>query len=547
MGSNQNQNQEWLGVVQGRSGQVSLPFSERLNYSAQAIDPATAQGYTLSSDINNPVYAASILQELRRPRGDITTLLDLTPRDVQDGDLFPLATTTTWFTRDQERKLLPFVPHIQESLFRGPAAFGQRFSFDVSPLLTGDYLFGAVLQIRLGSWLPQGIQNLLLAGHIAYADPSASWEYANSLGTAIVAQAELEIDGDTIEQVDGDFTNVVSNLFQDLNGQFGVAYDSYGRISTQRLLTLQQPRLFPTEGGTLNCLLPFFFSRAKYREALPMASIRDGLVRIHITLRPFEDCVRQLRGFRDSCTATPLGTTATFVSLVTGTPAPDPVEILAGAPPAFESVKLITYGGIMTGPVRTKLVRAPHEIMHRAVQTFFFDEPLKYVIGKRGEDETIRVQLPLEANHPLEEILWFVRRKGVKGNNEWTNYGAVLEADAGSKAPPQPLLRAAAVQANGTTLCEAEEGYFRNLIAQHHKGGVVGYRNLIYGYPFARTPGRGPPSGTMNASRLNSLRLTLDVRPPGGVLDGAWEVKVFCIGFNWLRFEHGIANPIFDS
>lgn len=547
MGSNQNenQNQEWLGVVQGRTGQVAVPFSERMNYNALPIDAATAKGYTLSSDIDATTYSASILQELRRPRGDITTLLDLASRDVQDGDLFPLSATETWFTRDQERKLLPFTPHIQEIPLRGPGAFGQRFSFDLSPLLTGDYLFGAVLQLRLSSWLPQQTQNLLLAEQLSYTNPQTAWEYANSLGTAIIKEAELEIDGDSIEKIDGDFTNVVSALFQDLNGQFGVGYDSYGRISVARLLAQQQPRLFPTEDGTINCLLPFFFGRTKYREALPMASIRDGLVRIHVTLRPFQECVRQLRGFRASCEATPLGQTFEFTPRGGGPTTS--VTVPEGAPPAFDSVKLLTYGAVMTGPIRQKLIHAPHEILHREVQTFYFDEPLKYVVGKRSQEDTIRVQLPLEANHPLEEIIWFVRRKDVGLNNEWTNYSAVVESEWSAAAAKKPLLLSAAVQANGVTLCEAEEEYFRGLIAQHHKGGIVAYNNFIYGYPFARHCGAHQPSGTMNASRLNSLRLTLEVRPPGGVLDGAWEVKVFCIGINWMRFEYGIANAIFDS
>jgi hypothetical protein len=34
------------------------------------------------------------------------------------------------------------------------------------------------------------------------------------------------------------------------------------------------------------------------------------------------------------------------------------------------------------------------------------------------------------------------------------------------------------------------------------------------------------------------------VKPPGGDL---WEVKVFCIGLNWLRFENGLANPMFED
>lgn len=476
----------------------------------------------------------------RRPLGGITTLLDLTNRDLQENDLFPLDTDTTWFTRDTERRTLPFTPLVQEIPYRGPAAFGQRFSFDLGSLHVGDLLFGAALQIRLGHWLDPQTQLLYSAGKLAYDDPATSWEYANALGASIIKEAELEIDGRTIETIDGDFINVFSLLFSDFNTQFPVAYDHLGRISTGRLLAQTQPRLFPTEGGILHCILPLFFMRTRYQSALPMVAIREGLVRLHVTLRPFEECVRQLRGFRDSCTAVPLGLTTTF------TP-PRTVKTAIAAPP-FESLQLITYGAITDGQFRRDMLYDPFEVLYREVQTFSFDEPLKYVTGKRSESSVITVQLPLEANHPLEEIIWFVRRKGVAENNAWTNYTSCLEAEWGDGLKAgQPLLQRAAVQANGVTLCEAEEQYFRQLAAQHHKGGYAAYANFVYGYPFARFPGEHQPSGTLNASRLNSLRLILDVRAPGGVLDGAWEVKVFCVAINWLRFENGLANPMFED
>lgn len=546
MGSNvspPSANEEWLQRVSGRDGTVATPFSGTVGFSAAATTIPVAIGAAVSSDIDSITYSASIMDELKRPRGDITTLLDLTNRDIQDDDLFPLSATTTWFARDTERRLLPFTPHIQTIPYRGPAAFGQRFTFDLSPLLTGDLLFGTVLQIRLGHWLDQRSQNMLLAGKYSYADPQTAWEYANSLGSSIIKQAELEIDGDTIELIDGDFTNVVSLLYQDYNGQVGVSYDSLGRISLPRLVSLAQPRLFPTEGGILNCVLPFFFMRTKYQDALPMTSIRDGLVRVHVTLRPFAECVRQLRGYRDSCEAVPLNTNFTFNSTIP----PSSQTVTTGyAEPEFQSVGLLTYGAIVDGGLRQKLVHAPHEILHRQVQTFTFDEPLKYAVSRSNSD-TIRVQLPLEANHPLEEIIWFIRRKGVAENNAWTNYTRVLEREWDVRRAALPLLVSASVQANGVTLCEAEEQYFRQLIAQHHKGGAAAFNSFLYGYPFARLPGEHQPSGTLNASRLNSLRLTLEVSPPGGALDGAWEVKVFCVGLNWMRFEHGIANPMFDA
>ena len=477
---------------------------------------------------------------MSRPSGPITTLLDLTDRDLQENDIFPLNSAETWFTRDTGRRLVPFAPVIQEIPFRGPAAFGQRFTFDVGSLIAGDLIFGAALQIRLGHWLDPQMQLLVAAGLSRDADVSGSWEYANSLGSVIIQEAELEIDGQTIEAIDGDFINVFNHLFPDYNGQFGIAYDHLGKINIRRLRALTNARLFPTEDGILHSVLPFFFGRVKLQDALPLIAIKEGLVRINVTLRPFADCVRQLRGFRDSCTATPLGQTFPFIKSAQIAPR----YVTTGvAPPDFQSIQLITYGALVQGATRQRMLREPFEMIHREVQTFTFDEPLKYAVSHR--QDAIRIQLPLEANHPLEEILWFVRRKGVRDNNDWTNYSASLEKEVGPD-PLKPLLKSAALQVNGVTLCEAEEQYFRQLIAQTHKGGAAAYNAFIYGYPFAKTPGEHQPSGSLNASRTNSLRLTLEVQPPPGNLDG-WEVKVFCLGLNWMRFENGLANAMFED
>lgn len=468
--------------------------------------------------------------------GPITTLLDLTDRDLQENDIFPLDSEQTWFTRAKDRRLVPFAPVIQEIPFRGPAAFGQRFSFDIGSLIAGDMIFGAVLQIRLGHWLDAQTQLLVAAGLSRPVDVSESWEYTNSLGSVIIQEAELEIDGQTIETIGGDFINVFSTLFPDYNAQFGIAYDHLGKISLQRLRALSQTRLFPTEDGILHCVLPFFFGRVRLQDALPLIAIKEGLVRIHVTLRPFTECVRQLRGFRDSCTATPLGQTFAFEAQNA------PRYVTTGvAPPDFKSIQLITYGALVQGVMRQRMLREPFEMIHREAQTFTFDEPMKYAVSQR--QDAIRIQLPLEANHPLEEILWFVRRKGVRDNNDWTNYSAILEKD---RQAPQPLLKSAALQVNGVTLCEAEEQYFRQLIAQTHKGGSAAYNAFIYGYPFAARPGEHQPSGSLNASRTTSLRLSLEVQPPPGNTDG-WEVVVVCLALNWMRFENGLANALFED
>jgi len=477
----------------------------------------------------------------KRGLGTITTLLDLTDRDAQENDMYPLDTTTTWFSRDGKRTTIPFSPQIQTLLFRGPAAFGQRFTFDIGSIQCGDLIFDAVLQIKLRHWLDASTLLRLDAGDITYQDVSTAWEYANSLGTAIIAKAELEVDGKTLETIDGDFISVAALLFPDYNTQFGIAYDHLGRLSVPALTGLTAPRPYPTENGVINCPLSFFFGRVRYQEAFPLISVKEGLCRINITLRPFSEIVRQMRGYKDACTSVPLGTTTTFLDRHS-------VPFVATSQaviPSLESVALVTHGAILDGELRATMLRKPYEMIYRELQTFYFDEPLKYSV--RSQSDKITIQLPLEANHPVEEILWFIRRKDVALNNEWTNYGGTLEKDWTAQSVLRPLLVSAKIQVNGITLIEADEQYFRHHIASKHAGGYAAFSNYIYGISFAERPGEHDPTGSINASRANSLRLTLEVQPPVGTDSSLWEVKVFCLGINWLRFENGLANPLFED
>jgi hypothetical protein len=483
----------------------------------------------------------------KQPLGSITTLLDLTDRDGQEDDLFPLKTETTWFTRDKGRRTISFSPQIQPVPFRGPAELGQRFTFDINSLIIGDLLFGAFLEIKLGHWLDAGTLNRLAAGLYTYTDVGSAWEYANSLGSCILQTAELEIDGKTVETIDGDFINLFCLLYSDYNTQVGIAYDHLGRVPVKTLITLP-PRAFPTEDGTIHCPLPFFFGRIQRQEALPLTSIKEGSARIHITLRPFSEVVRQLRGYRDSCSATPLNQT---ISMTPSDGGPAVLVPTTVATPLLESISILTHGAIVDGEFRQALLRKPFEMLHRELQTFSFDEPIKYSIAKRSDSDTILIQLPLEANHPIEEILWTVRRKDVSINNEWTNYSDTVEANWSNDPSflTNPLLVKAAIQVNGITMIEADELYFRQHIARRHKGGYEAFSNYVYGFSFAERPGDHQPTGSINASRTNSLRLTLEISPPKGFdwRIKEWEVKVYCMALNWLRFENGLANAVFED
>jgi hypothetical protein len=389
-----------------------------------------------------------------------------------------------------------------------------------------------------------------ITGNMSAGTQGDQWFYANSLGTVILERAEMEVGDQTIEIVDGDFLNVSSLLFQDLNSQFGLATDGLGRQPLSSLLHSSLSRPFPTTSRTLFIPLPFFFSRVKLQEAFPVLACKEGSIRIHVQLRPFKECVRIITGRRVACDDTPLGRTFLISDTIKtpSHPLPTAVQIKAyDNIPQFKNIQLITYSAHTDGSIRNKILRNPFEILTRNVTTFHFAEPLKYAVNKTTAD-TIQVLLPLELNHPVEEIIWFVRRKSVENNNEWTNYSAVTgyEYDA-TYNPTKPLLQSATIQFNGVDIVRAEEQWFRQHIALRHKGGIAAYENFIYGYSFSSTPGRHQPAGTANASRLQSIRLGLNIVPPGGGLEQEWEVKVFVLALQWLRFQDGMTNKMYTD
>lgn len=482
----------------------------------------------------------------KQPRGPATTLLDLVSRDDQDTLLFPLKTNETRFFRDDLKQTIPFSSVFREFTFRGPAELGQRFTFEMGTLDCGDLIQGMFIQVQLGHWLTALQQEYLTYGRYQYEDHLTIWTYINSLGTALIEEATLEVDDQVLERITGDTINVVSLLFPDLNVQSSTS-TSLGRYSIEDVKRWSSTSIYPTEEGWVTIPLVFSMLRERLQETFPLLSCRDGTVRVRITLKKFDQIIRRVTGSRLSCTDIPLGETYRFTDYgVLGYPVFS--YTTTTIVPQFRNIQLVTYGLCVDGPYRENLLRQPFEKAYRDIQQFDFNEPLKYVVNKTGND-MITVQLPLEANQPVEEIIWFVRRKAaVTVNNEWTNYSAILEKEYNSTYNPLvPLLSRAKIQANGIDLIDQDEEWFRSHISRVHKGGKIAYDSFVYGYSFAAHPGEHNPSGSMNASRLNSLRLILDVKPPGGSSDSEWEVHVFIFAFQWLRFENGMCNKVFTD
>jgi hypothetical protein len=484
----------------------------------------------------------------RRPLGDSTTVIDLADRDEMDDDMFPLSSEKSWFTRDSERRYLNFSPCIQEFVYKGSAEFGNRLVFELGSVNACDLLFVVALQLRLGHWFPPDVVEKIQNGTYTYVDENNAWFYANNLGASIIAKAEFLLEDQVLETVDGDFSNLFALLFSDINTQFGPGIDAQARASIPELINWKPYNVFPTTNGIISCILPFSFTRIRLRNGFPLSSVKEGTIRVAITLRPFSECVRIYSGARTTCDETPLGKSFEFNIESGGTTTVTASSVI----PQFADARLVTYGVLVDGKLRQALLKAPFDRLYRDVQTFRFSEPKKYVVNTPSNG-VVRLQLPIEVNGPIEEIIWFIRRKAVSNNNEWTNYSNTTEAEYNQIYRPfESMLVGATLQVNGIDLVEQDGEFFRRQIAQRHRGGIVAYNNFVYGYVFAQNPGRQNPNGWMNASRSQDVRLRMDIKPPASLLpnipiDLEFEIGVYSISLNWVRFENGIANKVFSS
>lgn len=491
-----------------------------------------------------------------RPRGDITTVIDRASRDAQDSYFFPLNTAESWFHREPQT-IFPTTTTIQEFAHKGTAEWGGRVTFELGSLQVGDLLNAVGLQIRLGHWYDPVTLSKMLDGTYIVDLSSNPWTYADSLGTSLIEYAEFEVGDQTVERIDGTFARAFGSIFPEANLQFGVGVDAIGAGSLEEMQNggtgpFNPNRPWITENGIYHVILPFFFLRTRLKEVFPLLSCAEGTVRVHVQLRPFAQCVRSSTGSRASCTQTPLGQVVTFnngaVSVTT-----------SSVPPPFQEFRVITYSALISDSLRSIYMKQPFEQLVKFVQTFNFDEPFKYAVNKTNSSvDTVEIQLPLEFNHPVQEIFWVFRRKATIVNNELANFRPYVETQLAPGRYFMPWLEYATLRVNGMILEQADGDWWRQQLASRHRGGYVPYSAMgIYGYSFAKDCDIHQPTGSGNMSRATSVNLNLKVNVPVPVglslpgfeadVNQGWEVTVYAIHFNWLRFQNGICQRVFDS
>jgi len=226
-----------------------------------------------------------------------------------------------------------------------------------------------------------------------------------------------------------------------------------------------------------------------------------------------------------------------------------------------------TAAGLLTLPAQPRQVTLYVDYIYLDVEERrrMAQESHEYLIEQTqfNEDKGITSysnRIDLTFNHPVKELIWVVQ---LAANTE-----CPLNPTTRLKPFTYPIsaVYQQTIQINGQERMSMRYGNYFNKVQrfQHHTGGsgltlstvsgatvpVVGANQQpgIYSYSFAIRPEEHQPSGTCNFSRIDTATLVLE-------LDGAqtvsntdpWNVRVYAINYNILRVMSGMAGLAYSN
>jgi hypothetical protein len=197
---------------------------------------------------------------------------------------------------------------------------------------------------------------------------------------------------------------------------------------------------------------------------------------------------------------------------------------------------------------RRRFVSNTHEYIIEKVQ---YTAPIPIAPGATS------ASLRLEFNHPIRELFWFIQRDDMTRYHEYFNYSSLGIYESGKR---QDILQDTVLQLDGFDRFQLRDaGYFR-LVQPWQYHTVIPEDFFVYSYSFCLNPEDAQPSGSFNASRIDSIVLQVNlvaavvnppkIPPPPGTdapcpNPGSLHARVYGINHNVLRIADGFGGVLF--
>ena len=427
-------------------------------------------------------------------------------------DVFLTGNPQISFFKMVYRRYTNFAIESQPMYFDGTANFGQRIS---------------CLVPRRGDLLGKIYIDVLLPGLTLNDASNTPVSYVNSIGNALIQEITFEVGEQQIDKQTGEWMEIWEQLTTPAS-QRDALNTMIGRLDGYTV-----PDLIPgplSEGLRLYIPLQFYFCKNPGLY-IPLLALQYHPIRINITIAPLQSLFySQQLILVPNCTLTV-----------------NPANITS----------MMLWGDYvyLDTEERRRFVSKSHEYLIEQIQY----TPL---IGVTPTQSQINIQT--DFNHPIKEFIFVARRDFMNQVHEFFNYSSLATNEA-VPAPVQPffmpgqvrtdLISTALLQLDGYDRFQVRQAPYFRLIQPYDHHTTTPVQNFIYCYSLALRPEDIQPTGTLNASRIDSVNWQITMNNAVGTVTqeqpcvstnrGACTIRIYAINYNVFRVVNGFGGVLF--
>ena len=424
-------------------------------------------------------------------------------------DVFLTGNPQISFFKMVYRRYTNFAIESQPMYFDGTANFGQRIS---------------CLIPRRGDLLGKVYIDVLLPGLTLNDGSNTPVSYVNSIGNALIQEITFEVGEQQIDKQTGEWMEIWEQLTTPA-GQRDALNTMIGRVDGYNI-----PDLIPgpaSEGLRLYIPLQFYFCKNPGLY-IPLLALQYHPIRINITISPLQS----------------LFYTQQLILV--------PNCSLTVNPANITSMMLWGDYVYLDTEERRRFVSQSHEYLIEQIQY----TPL---IGVTASQAQVNIQT--DFNHPIKEFIFVARRDFMNQVHEFFNYSSLATNEA-VPTPVQPffmpgqvrtdLISTALLQLDGYDRFQVRQAPYFRLVQPYDHHTTTPVQNFLYCYSLALRPEDAQPTGTLNASRIDSVNWQIvmnpnlnfpEASPP--VSRGPCTIRIYATNYNVFRVVNGFGGVLF--
>jgi hypothetical protein len=426
-------------------------------------------------------------------------------------DVFLTGNPQISFFKMVYRRYTNFAIESQPMYFDGTANFGQRISCLIPR--RGDLLG----KIYLDVLLPQ----------LTDASSNLPMSYVNGIGNALIQEITFEVGEQEIDRQTGEWMQIWEQLTTPASQQQALN-NMVGCVDPYMVPDFIPGTLSP--GLRLYVPLQFYFCRNPGLY-LPLLALQYHPIRINITIAPLNTLF-----YNPALITNPKCTTYTNPASITS---------------------MMLWGDYVYLDVeeRRRFVAKSHEYLIEQVQY----TPLISVTSFQSQ-----VNIQTDFNHPIKEFIFVCKRDFMNQVNEPFNYSSLAtneQLDVSAIGPylnpgqvRTDLIATALLQLDGYDRFQVRDAPYFRLLQPYDHHTTTPVQQYIYCYALALRPEDAQPTGTLNASRIDSVNWQITMNPilnfpstanSSTSVRGPATIRIYALNYNVFRVVNGFGGVLF--